>query len=823
MRFYKIKTHTTVQRRGAIFAAAVLCGLLCFFAAAALQRGGGLNAHADTGATGIPDTFWYSADTNAADFVISTADELAGLSQIVNGEGIAAFSFSGKTVTMAADIDVSVYGSGTGWVPIGISGNFSGTFDGAGYSITNLRMDNTGITEGGLFGNVNGVIKNVSVTGSINAGDETGGIAGFLYQNGIIQNSSFIGTVQGTAFTGGIAGLVGASSTASQNPSIIDCYVFGSVSSLGDYPEAGGIAGRISRGMLLRNYAVNEVIAAQGNAGGIVGRADSAATIKECVALNSEITGNISGRITAADAANTTLENNYALDSIAGTFTDNPDGLDGGGISAFDILTDGTVGGIFSADNGFTVLDGFLPGLFGTAQPMPAHIRADLTGAQVVVPSAEYTGAEIFPESITAHLNGKTLTLMRGSDFEIDAIQDNINVGTASLTVRFIARFAGTADAEFLIRKTPSADDLTFSFPAASFNGSPQGIGAVSGADGLGAVTVYYEGTQGTLYPKTADLPVNAGTYAVTVDVSDGGGFFSGAQDIFLGVFTLAQLSGAGSVTIANWTYLTAAQAPNISGHDGAAAIAYSVYGADNFTADVPVTAGDYTVRVQFSATQNLAAHTAYANFTIFKTAGAAAPNAVSSQDVQVSAFSITVSPVEVQEGQIVEYAVSKTSAVPETGWQTDVTFVNLDADTTYYVFARIKGDENTQAGEASVTQIKTQPHQGTDWWIYVIITFASVMLAGGAVFGIWFVKRKPAPASVAAADAAAPVYPYAFPQDLTERELEVAKLIMQGKSLAVMAGELFISVSTLKTHISRILEKANCTNQKEFITKYRL
>ncbi|MCL2061252.1 MAG: helix-turn-helix transcriptional regulator [Firmicutes bacterium] len=58
------------------------------------------------------------------------------------------------------------------------------------------------------------------------------------------------------------------------------------------------------------------------------------------------------------------------------------------------------------------------------------------------------------------------------------------------------------------------------------------------------------------------------------------------------------------------------------------------------------------------------------------------------------------------------------------------------------------------------------------------------------------------------------------FLLELTSREQDVAALIMQGKSNAAMAAELFISVSTLKTHISRILKKADCVNQKEFIAK---
>jgi DNA-binding NarL/FixJ family response regulator len=43
---------------------------------------------------------------------------------------------------------------------------------------------------------------------------------------------------------------------------------------------------------------------------------------------------------------------------------------------------------------------------------------------------------------------------------------------------------------------------------------------------------------------------------------------------------------------------------------------------------------------------------------------------------------------------------------------------------------------------------------------------------------------------------------------DLTERELEVLTLIGRGRSNAEIAGELFVSGATVKTHVNRILSK---------------
>ena len=54
------------------------------------------------------------------------------------------------------------------------------------------------------------------------------------------------------------------------------------------------------------------------------------------------------------------------------------------------------------------------------------------------------------------------------------------------------------------------------------------------------------------------------------------------------------------------------------------------------------------------------------------------------------------------------------------------------------------------------------------------------------------------APAAAAAHDA----------DDLSARELEVARLVADGRSNPAIAAELFVSVATVKTHVSHILGK---------------
>jgi DNA-binding CsgD family transcriptional regulator len=55
---------------------------------------------------------------------------------------------------------------------------------------------------------------------------------------------------------------------------------------------------------------------------------------------------------------------------------------------------------------------------------------------------------------------------------------------------------------------------------------------------------------------------------------------------------------------------------------------------------------------------------------------------------------------------------------------------------------------------------------------------------------------------------------------DLTEREAETALLIMQGKNNQQIAESLYISTSTVKTHIHNIFRKMEVSSRKELIKK---
>lgn len=57
---------------------------------------------------------------------------------------------------------------------------------------------------------------------------------------------------------------------------------------------------------------------------------------------------------------------------------------------------------------------------------------------------------------------------------------------------------------------------------------------------------------------------------------------------------------------------------------------------------------------------------------------------------------------------------------------------------------------------------------------------------------------------------------------EITERELEVLELVAEGLSNKEIAGRLFVSVNTVKTHLSRLYSKMDVNRRTEAVEKAR-
>ncbi|GBG06942.1 hypothetical protein PAT3040_01484 [Paenibacillus agaridevorans] len=228
---------------------------------------------------------------------IGTASELAALSA---GFGTTAYPIDGN-YELTAHIDMS----GVDFSAIGGGDHptsFIGTFDGKGYTISNLTIEgdenNTGFfsyigtggkvinlklnhvnikgnnNTGAIAGTSMGTIENSSVDGEVRGGSYTGGVVGLLHA-GTLQNSAVTAAVYGKT----VGGLIGGSNWNSSDSPIIakdsttgkvivNNYVAGAVYGLGSYEAAliGDMGG--SSGSLLQtlhgNVLVNDVYDATG-------------------------------------------------------------------------------------------------------------------------------------------------------------------------------------------------------------------------------------------------------------------------------------------------------------------------------------------------------------------------------------------------------------------------------------------------------------------------------------------------------------------------------------------------------------------------------
>ena len=164
-----------------------------------------------------------------------------------------------------------VWATGSGWQPIGTITNnncsdpasncFNTTFEGNGYSISNLRINRDTFNEVGLFAGNTGIIRNlrlseIEVTGRTRVGGLVGRNEGqlinvYVIGGKVIGQNNIIGLLTGVSALGS---------------SIINSYAYGAVTGA---RWVGGICG-VNDGGISKSYAVADV-SAQQDAGGLVG------------------------------------------------------------------------------------------------------------------------------------------------------------------------------------------------------------------------------------------------------------------------------------------------------------------------------------------------------------------------------------------------------------------------------------------------------------------------------------------------------------------------------------------------------------------------
>ena len=299
---------------------------------------------------GTADTSWYTNAPDASEYHISTAEQLAGLAQLVNADP-GTTNFAGKAFYLENDLDLS----GHEWISIGTGRggtqpkySFCGVFDGQGHVISNLYSresyvegadESHNLLRNALFGNVyNGEVKNLGVADAeiwMDPKDDSAAGKGILVDwmgKSKITNCWTSGSIySGSSIEKNIGGIVGVTV---QGCTISGCYSTATLTgnftnSEGYYTEPdpadwpfdtiGGIVGARFDGNLTvtdcwfdGKIVVNSITAA---VGGIVGYTDDqlgSGTVNNCMVTTTDMGVDKDGNTCwVAYAFDGTVENCY--------------------------------------------------------------------------------------------------------------------------------------------------------------------------------------------------------------------------------------------------------------------------------------------------------------------------------------------------------------------------------------------------------------------------------------------------------------------------------------------------------------------------------
>lgn len=413
---------------------------------------------------GTEDDFWYTSNPGANVYVISTAEELAGLGLLVN----TGTNFAGVTIILDSSVDLD--GSTSYWPAIGTSSNsFQGTFQVLGDNVIMNMSSNTL----GLFGTINNaVIKNVFLyNANIDTTAPVGAIAttaaDSAIQNCTVSNSN----IKSSNIASGILSTMGYSG----RPGFVtQCLVENSV-----------IQGSTATGIInnLYNYATSQNIIygtkfISNNSAGVAfsasGPSGTYASISENIVLNTEFNGsNAAGIIRSISGWNATT-NNFISDV---TFT-------GGG-------TLGTAGTPNGVDSYFTDSELNLPlvsnGTFVANNYWDNSVtssRPEISGKTESYSTAYLTNGEF-------NVNTSYWRSEKNYYPRLSALSNSANksmkslTGLASLAVLMEDpedTYSGTKGI-ILVNKTPEGDAITWNYSSTTLSQKPavDALGAVYG------------------------------------------------------------------------------------------------------------------------------------------------------------------------------------------------------------------------------------------------------------------------------------------------------------------------------------------------------
>lgn len=150
-------------------------------------------------------------------------------------------------------------------------------------------------------------------------------------------------------------------------------------------------------------------------------------------------------------------------------------------------------------------------------------VPADISGATIdAIPSQQYTGSALTP-SVTVKLGGRTLAA--GTDYTVSC-SDNVQPGTATVTITGKGNYTGTAKATFAIEPKPVAGTVPMYRLYNPYSGDHFYTGDRKEYDHLGSIGWNKEGVSFYSADSSTDKPIyrlfnrwlTQGTHLVTTD-----------------------------------------------------------------------------------------------------------------------------------------------------------------------------------------------------------------------------------------------------------------------------------------------------------------
>ena len=271
-------------------------------------------------AQGASKTFTITVK-DAKFITISSAEDLDNLRKDMTGNYV-----------LANDIDMK----DINFVPFGIvnnenAGKFTGTFDGNGYTIKNLRYDVEGKGEVGLFSQTeNATIKNLIIENAYFKGNaNVGGIVGQMYRTTITDCAVLNSYIEGRDHVGAIAGEIAQTKVGDsyEGGAITNCFSDARIKTREH--QAGGMLGTIHCGTVEKNLFTGTVEGREGdNANGMVSlidKDDAPSLIQYNVVAAAHIYGKI-GRVVSNnrfDRKGKATKNYVSANTWVGTKADN--------------------------------------------------------------------------------------------------------------------------------------------------------------------------------------------------------------------------------------------------------------------------------------------------------------------------------------------------------------------------------------------------------------------------------------------------------------------------------------------------------------------